>query len=67
MKQAMRVEFPDFVVNLGTVISKDGVQVRMAVTYKGETREKLMTCDEFAQITGFDEARKLMPSKRRKG
>ena len=66
---AMEVEWPDFKVNVGTVLTKDGVMIRFAATYKGETREKLMTCAEFSQVTGFDEARAYMgevPRKRRK-
>lgn len=65
----MKIEWPDFQVSIGTVFDKNGAQVKLAVTYKGEVREKLMTCDEFALITGFDDVRALMataPKKRRR-
>jgi hypothetical protein len=60
----LKVKWPDFQVYLGTVITKDGAMVKLAVTYHGETREKLMSCDQFAQMTGFDDARMLGGSRK---
>jgi hypothetical protein len=61
--RAMKVEWPDFKVYLGSLISADGAMMRLAVEYRGEIREKLISCDEFAKITGFDDARRFMGAK----
>jgi hypothetical protein len=66
MSRRLEVVWPDFSVYLGTFIDKNGAGIRLEVTYRGEVREKTMTCDEFAATTGFDSVRQMMSSPQRK-
>jgi hypothetical protein len=64
MAKGIESKWPPFTVHLGGILDKDGPQIRLALTYRGETRERLIPLKEFKQIVAWKSLRAYEAIKR---